>query len=90
MIKETTEDKAIDIIKNLSESNAQLVRMTDDGIGEAIDSTKKYMELLHHCGQIYEYLNRKNNKTWEEKESLALLYKLITGKEHTENTPNKR
>ena len=81
MIKETTEDKTIDIIKNLSESNAQLVRMTDDGIGEAIDSTKKYMELLHHCGQIYEYLNRKNNKTREEKESLVLLYKLITGSE---------
>ena len=36
MTKETTESKTIDIIKNLSESNAQLVRMTDDGIGEAL------------------------------------------------------
>jgi len=28
----------------------------------------------------------KNDKTWEEKESLALLLKLITGKEEGENT----
>ena len=79
MTKETTEDKTINIIKNLSESNAQLVRMTDDGIGEALYSSKRYMELIQHCGKIYEYLNRKNDKTWEEKESLALLFQLITG-----------
>ena len=78
MIKETTESKAIDIIKNLSESNARLVRMTDDGIGEALYATKRYMELIQHCGKIYEYLNRKNNKTWEEKESLEILLSLIT------------
>ena len=78
MNKETTESKAIDIIKNLSESNAQLIRMTDDGIGEALYATKRYMELIQHCGKIYEYLNRKNNKTWEEKESLEILLSLIT------------
>ena len=81
MTKETTESKAIDIIKNLSESNAQLVRMTDDGIGEALYATKRYMELIQHCGKIYEYLNRKSDKTWEEKESLVLLFKLITDSE---------
>ena len=86
MTKETTEDKTINIIRNLSESNAQLVRMTDDGIGETLYSTKRYIELIQHCSQIYEYLNRKNDKTWEEKESLALLYKLITGKEHEEKS----
>ncbi len=76
-----TEDKTIDIIKNLSESNAQLIRMTDDGIGEALYSTKRYMELIQHCSKIYEYLSRKNDKTREEKESLALLFKLIAGGE---------
>jgi len=44
------------------------------------------MELINHCAKIYEYLNMKNDKTWEEKESLALLLKLITGKEEGENT----
>ena len=56
--------------------------MTDDGIGEALYATKRYMELIQHCGKIYEYLNRKNDKTWEEKESLVLLFKLITGSEN--------
>ncbi len=78
MHTEVTENKTIDIIKNLSESNAQLVRMTDDGIGEALNSTKRYMELIQHCGKIYQYLNAKNDKTWEEKESLKLLLSLIT------------
>jgi len=81
MNKESTHNQFIDIIHALTESNAQLIRMTDDGIGEAIDSTKKYMELIHHCGKIYEYLNMKKDKTWEEKESLELLFKLITGGE---------
>ena len=83
---ESTQDKSIDIIHTLTQSNAQLIRMTDDGIGEALFSTKKYMELIQHCAKIYEYLNMKNDKTWEEKESLALLLKLITGKEEGENT----
>ena len=61
---ESTHNQSIDIIHTLTESNAQLIRMTDDGIGEAIDSTKKYMELIHHCGKIYQYLSIKNNK-WE-------------------------
>ena len=74
----TPESKTIDIIKNLSESNAQLVRMTDDGIGEALYSTKRYIELIQHCGKIYEYLNRKNDKTWEEHEMVEELYDLIT------------
>ena len=65
----------------LTQSNAQLIRMIDDGIGEALYSTKRYMELIQHCAKIYEYLNMKNDKTWEEKESLALLLKLITGSE---------
>jgi len=52
--------------------------MTGDGIGEALYATKRYMELIQHCGKIYEYLNRKNNKTWEEKESLEILLSLIT------------
>ena len=56
--------------------------MTGDGIGEALYATKRYMELIQHCGKIYEYLNRKNDKTWEEKESLVLLFKLITGSEN--------
>ena len=86
---ESTHNQSIDIIHTLTESNAQLIRMTDDGIGEALYSTKRYMELIQHCGQIYEYLNMKKDKTWEEKESLELLFKLITGKEHAENTPNK-
>ena len=73
MTKETTEDKTINIIRNLSESNAQLVRMTDDGIGETLYSTKRYIELMQDCSQIYEYLNRKDDKTWAEQESLALL-----------------
>jgi len=64
MKAEITENKTIDIIKNLSESNAQLIRMTDDGIGEALNATKRYMELIQHCGKIYQYLNAKNDKTW--------------------------
>jgi len=52
--------------------------MTDDGIGEALYATKRYMELIQHCGKIYEYLNSKNDKTWEEKESLNILLSLIT------------
>ena len=69
MIKETSESKAIDIIKNLSESNAQLVRMTDDGIGEALYATKRYIELIQHCGQIYEYLNRKMIRRGKKKKA---------------------
>ena len=57
MIKETTKDKTIDIIKNLSESNAQLVRMTNDGIGEALYSTKRYIELIQHRGKVHEENN---------------------------------
>jgi len=87
---ESSLNQSIDTVQTLSETNSLLTNMVDNGIGEALDSTKRYMELINHCGKIYEYLNMKNNKTWEEKESLELLFKLITGKEHAENTPNKR
>ena len=78
---ESSLNQSIDTVQTLSETNSLLTNMVENGIGEALDSAKKYMELIHHCGKIHEYLNKKNDKTWEEKESLELLYKLITGRE---------
>ena len=78
---ESSLNQSIDTVQTLSETNSLLTNMVENGIGEALHSTKKYMELIHHCGKIYEYLNKKNDKTWEEKESLKLLYNLITGGE---------
>jgi len=85
---ETSLIQSIATIQTLSETNSLLTRMVEDGVGEAIDTNKRYMEIINHCSKIYEYLNRKSNKTWEEKESLELLFKLITGEVHNVNTTN--
>ena len=74
---ESSLNQSIDTVQTLSETNSQLISMLESGIG----STKKYIELIHHCGKIYQYLNKKSDKTWEETESLKLLYNLITGGE---------
>jgi len=86
---ESSLNQSIDTVQTLSETNSLLINMVENGIGEVLDSTKKYMELINHCGKIYEYLNKKNDKTWEETESLKILYRLITGSDQLENTPNK-
>lgn len=75
---ESSLNQSIDTIHILSETNYLLANMAENGIGEALDATKKYLELIHHCGKIYQYLNVKSEKTQEENESLEILYKLIT------------
>ena len=72
---ESSLNQSIDTVQTLTETNSQLTNMLDSEIGY----NKKYMELINHCGKIYEYLNKKNDKTCEETESLKILYHLITG-----------
>ncbi len=76
--------QSIDTIQKLSESNARLTHMTEDTFNTAFAAIDKCEKLMEHCAKIYNYLNMKKNKTWEEKESLDILFDLIT-----HSIPNK-
>lgn len=64
--------------KLLVETNERLIQANM----QALNLSKSYLEsnkqLLAQCGKIYKYLDSKNEKPWEEKESLDILYSLIT------------
>ena len=86
---ESTLKQSIDTIQKLSESNARLTYMTEDTFNTAFASIEKCEQLMKHCAKIYNYLNMKHSKTWEEKESLDILFDLITRNSSTKERLNK-
>jgi len=63
--------------KRLSANNVRLTKVNQ----QALDITKACLDshekLLKHCSHIYQYLDSKIDKTWEEKKSLDVLYNLL-------------
>jgi len=83
MQKTTELQQPIKSNETLIENNIQLTKINSDAFELINESIKKQKELLTHCGKIYKFLQSKTNKTWEEKESIDVLYDLIT---HTNKT----
>jgi len=62
----------------LTTINKKLVGANEQAINLVKHTLEKHDKLLKHCGKIYQYLDLKHTKTWEEKESLDILRGLIT------------
>ena len=78
-MKNITElQQLINTTEKLVESNQQLVKINADAFELIKENQKKEKDLLAHCGKMYRYLQSKIDQTWEEKESMGILYRLIT------------
>ena len=62
----------------LTQISERLVKANEQAMELIKSSLQKQEELLAHCGKVYNYLDSKGNKTWEEQESMDILYQLIT------------
>ena len=75
----------INATETLIDSNKQLTKINADAFELIKENQQKEKELLTHCGKVYTYLQSKITKTWEEKESIDILFNLIT---HTKKAGN--
>jgi hypothetical protein len=64
--------------KQLIESNQQLVQANNNYF-ELIEKMNQRQEKMLACfGRLYQYINSKNEKTWEEHNQIKELFELIT------------
>lgn len=80
MEKSTELQQLINASEILVETNSHLVRINEEALQLTNKNIRQQEKLLAHCGKIYQLLQPKINKTWEEDEVIKILYHLITHK----------
>lgn len=84
MEKATELQQLINATETLINSNKQLTKVNTEAFELIRTQLKKEADLLEECGKLYKLLHSKNNKTWEENDSIEILYRLITRTENPE------
>ena len=84
-MKKTSQlQQLLNATETLIESNKSLIKINATAFNMIKENQQKEKKLLAHCGKIYNYLQSKITKTWEEEESMQLLYQLITHAKNNE------
>lgn len=74
----------IESYNKLIDSNMNLTAAVNKSMEQTVKSINSQQELLRHCGEIYQILNSKSDKTRQEKICINKLYNLITHNESKE------